>query len=133
MRISQGSECFLSVVLQTGVRPRAVGEQHEAALPDQPSDQGVRVAAAPPRWARHCPGDGGAVDNESPQIDPATAFDLGTLINRRRAVQMIAGIGLLAVGACGSSGENASSAATTTSTDAGSSSSTTAASTAAST
>ena len=46
--------------------------------------------------------------------DPGLAFDLSTLLDRRRAMTLIAGIGLVAIGACGRNDENVSSSTTTT-------------------
>ena len=44
--------------------------------------------------------------------DRGLAFDVGTLVARRRALQMIGGAGLLALVGCGSSGSSGSSATT---------------------
>lgn len=53
--------------------------------------------------------------------DLGLGFDLSTLLDRRRALKLMAGVGLVALGACGGKDGTASGASTTTSTSGGSS------------
>ena len=55
------------------------------------------------------------VDHELEDHDRGLAFDMSTLLQRRRVLQLIGGAGLLALVGCGSSAKSSSGSASTTS------------------